>query len=418
MSVPAVSKRRGGFTSRALAKAIFAAEMPEQFVRTIPAQSLFMAIKHNGLAGSSDLVELATIEQCRLMLDFDCWNGDRFSEDHFWEWLSLTDEDNGLKLLQKLIRFVDLKLIALLIARFVDIQVFDEPTENPPGPGFHTPDRGFTWLGIHAPDADKHFLLARLLALVFETDAELFYQLISIPNVSTAALLEEESYQERTKRLAAEGVPDRGWAFSIQTPLRLDEFTAILGGTRPPPLADIEVIEPIIYDPARLQPLDTLFEELRDREQAEMEITLLANAAIVHWGVDFGDHTAVAALLERIKGALNIGLERALQAKPELSAITMYEAIGLQPLYRLGLGVLMDLQIAARTSSAGTGSGSIDPSHRTVLREAALDRFPQAPTFLDQRGAIVPPQHGEVTTTRRAFEHISEVEAVRRYLTS
>jgi len=390
--------------------------MPEQFVRTIPAQSLFMAIKQNGLTASSDLIELASIEQCRLMLDFDCWSGDRFSEEHFWEWLSLTDEDSGLKLLQKLIRFVDLKLISLLISRYVDVQIFDEPTENPPGPGFHTPDRGFTWLGIHAPDADKHFLLARLFALIFETDAELFYQLISIPNVSTAALLEEESYQERTKRLAAEGVPERGWAFTINSPLEPQDFTTLLAGAKPPALADIEVIEPIVYDPAKLQPLDGLLDDLRDREQAEMEITLIANAGVVHWGVDFGDHDGVTALLERIKGAINVGLEHAIAANPKLSALAIYEAVGLQPLYRLGLRALMNLQALVRTSSADHPATDIDPSYRTILRDALLEPFPQAPTFLDATGAITPPTAGEVPTTRRAFEHIVEIEAVRRLL--
>lgn len=416
MSAPVVAKRRGGFSSRSLAKAIFSAEMPEQFIRTVPPQSLFMAVKQNGLVASSDLIEIATIEQCRAMLDFDCWVGDRFSEENFWEWLSLTDEDNGLALLQKLVRFVDLKLIALLISRYVEVQVFDEPTDNPPGPGFHTPDKGFTWLGIHAPDTDKHFLLARLLALVFETNAELFYQLISIPNVSTSALLEEESYQERTKRLAAEGVPERGWAFSIHSPLRLEEFTALLGRTKPPPLADIQIIEPIVYDPSMLEPLDSLLEDCRDREQAEMEFTLIANAGIVHWGVDFGDAEAVRALLERIKGTTNIGLERALEARSDLSAVALYEAVGLQAIYRLGLGVLVDLQILARKNPSGEGTGRIDASYRTVLRESALERYPQAPTFLDPRGEIVSSPSGEVPTMRRAFEHLAEVEAVRRFL--
>ena len=150
---------------------------------------------------------MASLEQCRLLSDFDLWNGDSLNEAALWEWLALTDEVESLELLQKLVKFVDLKLFAILFGKYIEVKIFDDPTEQPPGEGFHTPDRGATWIGIKTEDPDKHFLLARLLALIFESSAELFYQLISIVTVATASMLEEESYQERMKRLAAEGNP-------------------------------------------------------------------------------------------------------------------------------------------------------------------------------------------------------------------
>jgi hypothetical protein len=328
----------------------------------------------------------------------------------------LTDEDNGLKLLQKLIRFVDLKLIALLISRYVEIQIFEEPTENPPGAGFHTPDKGYTWLGIHAPDADKHFLLARLFALIFETEAELFYQLINIPNVSTEAVLEEESFQERTKRLSAEGIPDAGWASRINSPISLDRFSQLLSENHRGSVSDIAVIEPLIYESLALQPLSSFLEAVRDRETAEMEITLIANAAVVHWGVDFGDQSEVVALLERVKGALNIGLELALQSDTRLDQARLAQSIGLQPLFQLGLGELLSLKKSAVKSTQRTSLSGIDERHVEILRGGVIAPFPQAPLFLNRRGDIDQGESGEVPTTLRAFEHLTEIAGVKRLL--
>jgi hypothetical protein len=418
LSLPSVPKRHSGFSSRSLARTIFAAEMPEQFIRTIPAQSLFMAVKQNGLVASSDLIEIATLEQCRLMLDFDCWEGDRFCEERFWEWLSLSDDDNGLKLLQKLLRFVDLKFIGLLIARYVEVRIFEDPTENPPGNGFHTPDKGSTWLGIHTLSADKHFLLARLLALVFETNAELFYQLISIPNVSTEAVLEEESFQERTKRLSAEGVPDRAWAFKINAPLTSADFSQMLETASPKAIADIAVIEPIVYDSLALQPLTSFLDAHPDRESAEMEITLIANSAVVHWGVDFGDEGAMTALIERVKGALNIGIELAFERHPKTDSTILARKIGLQPLYRLGLGRILELKRAVKKSPQTAPPPGLDEGFVELIGAALDHPFPQAPDFLNRRGEVEVSQGDRISTATRAFEHLTEIAGIEKILLS
>ena len=175
----------GAVTSSSLAKAIYKAELPEKFVRELPAQSLYLVIKHNGLLSSADLVGMASLEQCRLLLDLDCWQGDSFDEENFWDWLALTDENSNLDLLKKLLHFVDYKLVALIIDRYVSVIIVEEGTDAAPGDGYYTPDRGRTWINVTNPDSTKQFLLNRFLALIFETQAELFYQLISIKNVAT-----------------------------------------------------------------------------------------------------------------------------------------------------------------------------------------------------------------------------------------
>ncbi|NDC37300.1 MAG: hypothetical protein EBZ48_04525, partial [Proteobacteria bacterium] len=99
-TLPSAEQRR---TSRNLTKMIFDSELPEQFVRTIPAQSLHIAVRHTGLTDCQELLEIVSLEQCRLLIDFDIWDQDHISEDRFWEWLSLTDDQGDFKLLHKIL---------------------------------------------------------------------------------------------------------------------------------------------------------------------------------------------------------------------------------------------------------------------------------------------------------------------------
>lgn len=376
-----------GLTSANLARAIFKADVPEQFVRTLPAQSLFMAVRHNGLGSSTDLIEIATVEQCRVMLDFDLWERDRFNEDNFWEWIALSDEDNELSILQKVLKTLDLKLVSLMLARYVDVVVFEEPTEMPPAPGYHTPDKGHTWLGINA-DSDKHFLLARLLAMIFETSAELFYQLVSVQSVATQSMLEEDSYAERCKRLAAEGVPEPDRAVKINSPLDPAQIMRDLeGGAQRDIVENISAVEPLVYDAGIVQPLASLVTQIKPLEDLEGELTLIMNAAITHWAVEYYEHDEISKLVARVKGAINIGLETAMEISG-LPALESYNRCGLQKLYRLGLHKLMQLRKLALgvPDDLIAAVGESSPAF-SVMAGARL-RFPEMPLFLKHDGSV------------------------------
>lgn len=407
----AVSQFRG-HTCRDLYKAIFDADAPEQVVRQLPAQTLYMVVKSTGLQAASDVIMMASMEQCRLLTDFDLWTGDTLHEEALWEWLAVTDETESLELLQKFLKIVDLKLIAILIDRYVEIKVFEEPTEQPPAAGFHTPDKGYTWLGIKTEDADKHFLLARLLALLFESSAELFYQLISIKGVATPSMLEEESYQERQKRLAAEGVPEAEVAAAVHAPYSVAEAKAEVDAKKHRRCVDdIRSIEPLIYEARVTKLFADLVRDVSDRDELEMEFTYLMNAAVVRWGVDFSNQDNVLDLAERIKGAINIGLER-LTIGTSLSLKEVYEALGLGKLYRLGLSELMAIRTKARKiplESVGTLKDA-EPVLFGVVA-CAREAFPVMPMYLNDDGSTEY-EHGVLPAGHRSLTTVTSVVTV------
>jgi len=405
-----------GWSARTLARKIFEAEVPEEFIKTVAPQSLYLAIKHNGLSSSADLIEIATLEQCRILLDFDCWHKDEIEEENLWEWLGLADENDNLKLLGKLIKCIDLKLLALLISKHVKSEVFEEPTDLPPGPHHYSPDQGYTWIRITLEESSKHFLLGRLLAFLFENKTELFYQLISIPQVATETQLAEESYQDKLKRLLAEGIPDDDFANALNSPLDETSLKIELGKEEKRAFVeDISIVEPLLYDSSILRPLGTLLAGISPREEFESELTLIMNGAIVKWAVEFHDFDQVAKLTSKVKGALNIGLELSLRIS-SLTDIEIYRVLGLQKLYRSGLSELLSLRKGAFKVEDEKLRGLEEESAVISLVAGLREPFPELPAFFSPDGSFMSRDDGTLEGGYRAIETIQEVASARRLL--
>jgi hypothetical protein len=402
-----------GHTCRELYKAIFEADAPEQVVRQLPVQSLFMVVKQMGLSSCCDLLVMASLEQCRLLTDLDLWHGDTLHEAALWEWLALADEGDSLEILQKVLKCIDLKLVALLIGKYVEVQTFEEPTDQPPGPGFHTPDKGFTWIGITTENPDHHFLLARLMALIFETNTELFYQLLQTPAVATLSMLEEESYQERTKRLASEGVPEPEVAAGIHAPYALnDALRDMHEQIKYKVIEDIRPVEPLLYEARTSRLFAELLRRASDHEVLEMEFTYLANAAVVRFGIDFADQEQVLELCERIKGAINLALEK-LTKGSDRTVVDAYAVLGLEKLYRLGLTDIMSLRTIARKvplELAETFKDSDKPLFSLVA--CARESFPCLPLCIEDNGAVVE-QAGVLPVGVRPIETVQAIATAR-----
>lgn len=402
-----------GHTCRELYKAIFEAEAPEQIVRQLPVQSLFMVIKQAGLSSCGDIIAMASLEQCRLLTDLDLWRGDVLNEEAFWEWLALTDEADSLEVLQKVLKCIDLKLVAVLIGKYVETRVFEEPTDQPPGPGFYTPDKGSTWIGITLENEDHHFLLARLLAMIFETNTELFYQLLATPSVATVSMLEEESYQERTKRLAAEGVPEPEVAAALHAPYALSDALSDLHERRTyKVIEDVRPVEPLLYEARASKLFAELLRRTEDHEILEMEFTYLLNGAVVRFGVDFSEQELVLQLCEKMKGAINLALEKLVKGS-DRTVHEVYQVLGLEKLYRLGLTELMSLRGQARKVSLEDAEKfrDSDPVLFSIVA-CAREAFPCAPECIDNSGAVVATAMGLQTGTR-PIENLQIIEVMK-----
>lgn len=393
-----------------LIKTIFAAESPEQAIKTVPAQSLFLALKQNGLLSSVELIEIASLDQTRLLMDLDCWEGDRFDEENFWDWLSLTDATEDLSILQKVVQSTDLKLVSLLISRYVSVEVFEEPTENPPAPQYFTPDKGYTWLLIRIEDSTKHFLMARLLAMIFETNAELFYQLIAIPGVQTDTMLEEEAYQDKSRRLSSEGIPDDELAAKInssQNPATIKE--ELERKTQRIIAHDLPIVEPIIYEGIFSTPLQELLEKISSREEAEGELTLIMNAFFVRYQIPLSAPEEILEAATKVKYTISIGIESARLLSSQ-SDVERYNIIHFQGFYSLGLYELNELRKHALNISEDLIRQAKSDSKLFTIVAGLREVFPVIPNWFDSEAdKTLEPGY-------RAIQSMAEIEMVKKFL--
>lgn len=377
-------------TPRRIINDLLEAADPRAATQALQPQVIYSIVAQMGFGGAIELLELTSKEQLAAIIDFHIWQRDEIDLDKLVEVLSCTDATNSLDLLGRVIRAIDLKIIALLISRYVSVVTLDDPSEVPIDEGFVTPDNGSTWLKVETLNPDLHFNLSRVLAYIYETNIQLFYQLISIPTVHTASMLEEEAYMEREKRLQALGFPDEQCSIEVCTPLTPHELKARLGkistqNVTPQILEvnediSIENTQPFHLGSSRRDTSRTskLLSMVRDPAEFEGEFGFLLNCTLMRWHVDLSEIQGVRDMAERVRGAIEIGLE--LTSNLNVNELSSYETIRLRGLFRAGLWYLLELKKDAM--AVRTKADLLDLNRPiSQLLEALTDNVPALPDW-------------------------------------
>ncbi|HMO02381.1 MAG TPA: DUF6178 family protein [Oligoflexia bacterium] len=331
------NSKRHLLNSDNLYRTIRSADIPEEFAKQLPAQSIYQIILKRGIASAVELIDLCDQSQLQTILDFDLWKRDRIDEDRFFEWLEIGDAEDGLKILQMVFANVDLKIIGFLVNRYVDVIYLEERSETPPNLNFYSPDGGYTWVKVKLDDTRKHFLFSRFLAIAFETSTEIFFQILALRLTQTESMLEESAFEERGRRLSAEGVPDYEWAKQLTSKLSLNEAKKMLASHSK--IADpsaLRAVAPFAYDSDLPMPLAEIFRGENNNDELLGELALLVNALFVVRGADYRKLEEIEAITSYAKERLNQGLKKLIQ-ESGLDALTIYKAIGLIPIFRVAL---------------------------------------------------------------------------------
>lgn len=395
---------------------VFASDFPEQIVPELPVQSLYLCIQARGLASSLDLLPMISKEQYERLLHFDFWHKDNFSEEHFWQWFETIDEKESRKPLQKFLQALDRSLLSFLVFKYLDVVIHEEPSEAPPGDGYYTPDQGHTWLQIKIENEDHLRLFGKLLAFIFERDAKFFYQLIGLSKLATTTELEEEAYLKKTRELSEEGIPDMELAWQIHSKITKAQLLSELSGSAKREVLEYQITNfPILAQKAKVDLFSELADSIRQHSEEEYsiflsEISLIANAALVYIQSDFSDYEELILLLQKIRGAICIGLEDLREMG--LSDFEIYLRLGAQKIYKLGFSYLMELSKNARKITEEK-LDELSEENRVIL-EYAKEQIPCLPAFyLEDRDQ---PIEFKMELDKKAYANKKQVETVGSFI--
>lgn len=406
-----------------LARALFRGDLEDTQVRALPAQNLYMAIKHLGLDSCPELLGTVSQAQYRTILDFELWTKDSFREDRLWAWLDAIDDPRDLIPLQKFIASMDPDLMALLIRRYVEVEYHEERDDHPPGPNYYSPDSGSTWIAFKTHDPERHRLLGKLLAFLYQTNRDTFYQLLLHAQEGTSLEFEESAFFERSRRLLSEYIPTSDEAVELNKSMRLEdahaEIKEIINSGKSDNLifADYPLI-PLLNRGTRFQPLFSVLEDYTEERlyEVQSELSKILNSAVVFFLGDFAEDMQLKLISEQVFGAINIGLQIIQKKEEGIVSADLASQVPMKTFYQVGLGALYSLRTKAQRIPADVVSTleHMNPPIAVLIQYLARP-LPLVPEFMHENGAFDVDDE-RMKVQEKALSSLEQIESITKVL--
>lgn len=384
-------------SANVLARALFRGDLSETQIKELNPQALHFAIKVLGLESSTDIISIISNEQYKSILDFELWTKDSFREDRMWYWLGQIDDEKDLQPLQKFLKVLDPVTLSIIIKRYAAVLFFEEAEEMPPNPNAYTPDGGLTWITLKAGDPEIHRLLGRLLAFLFQTNREAFYQHLAYAESGTSMEFEEEAFQEKSVRLRNLSIPTMDEAQVFHKSLNIHEFLKTHEDILTSKIEkEVEIEGPASLIPlpssgVSYQPLASCLERMEEEDiyRAHLEFAQLFNSNLVHFQGDFGEELGLKSAIEKVFGAVNIGLEIVTKENNAILSANIFRLIPLKELYRLGLVEIYALRTICQKvpQDVRTTLNHMNEALSLIVQMGS-NPFPSIPKFFRENGTF------------------------------
>jgi len=301
-------------------------------VRALPIQFLYQTIAEVGLADATELVQLASPEQFRALVDLGGWDRDRLNPLEALTWLRAARGDDPEEFFRKL-SAVDLEVVELILRALTIIHDRDEnPDADPQGVTVETPE-GKYLIELRVEGAP----MAALRTLINDFIAQDPFQasrLFEAVRWEVPSEMEETAHRFRTGRLQDLGFPP------------LDEAMALYAWVDPEPLAP-PAAEGLKRSPGDARP-DYLGEALRalpanEREVLEEELRLLINSALVADAADPGELEDLRRVGEQTRDYLSLGFEHLTGQDPARASAIVREH-PLKTIFQVGFSLTLQLK--------------------------------------------------------------------------
>ena len=415
---PTLTRSPGPPSPRRQVDALLEGENPGARVRSLPVVHLNRLLSELGLHDAGDLLELASPEQVRDVLDLQIWQGDRVDLDELLDWA------HGLATLsvparRRHLRQLDIELIGLLLRSRSVIYLVAEDTELPPdepeGLLYRTPDGWFV-LDVTGDTERAHQLFAVIEALYGDDPDDMRRLLLNL-RWELPSDLEEWSRRWRSARLEDLGFEDPIEALAVYAYLDPSSVRADERTTDRPLVNDPEPVGRASLLPLR-GPAESFWAAavaglpVDEADRLRVALMALANRTMVADRIAPTDHDLGQQSLQQLHWRLSLGLE-CLCAGREKRAPAVLAGVALSRIARVGHSVLLDLRHAllsvTRHQRLGRKRGAVDLIDAPLGAQLAGILAPR-PQFYDGADRALRPFHDR-RDLERARRWIEEARA-------
>ncbi|HZN95477.1 MAG TPA: DUF6178 family protein [Myxococcales bacterium] len=302
-------------------------------VQSTPVQLLYQTIAEVGLADATELVQLASPDQFRALVDLGGWDRDHLNPLEVLTWLRAARGDDPEAFFRKL-RAVDLEVVELLLRALTAIHDRDEnPDADPQGVTVETPE-GKYLIEMRVEGAP----MAALRTLINDFIAQDPFQasrLFEAVRWEVPSEMEETAFRFRTGRLQDLGFPP------------LEEAMALYAWVDPEPLAPPAAATPegLVHSEVRPDYVGACLRALPDDERAvlEEELRLLINSALVADAADPGELEDLRRVGEQTRDYLSLGFEH-LTGFDDSRAVEVVREHSLRRVFQVGFSLTLQLK--------------------------------------------------------------------------
>jgi len=264
------------------------------------------------------LLQLASPEQIRTVLDLDCWHQDTLQSPRVLEWLAELQR-SGEDVFAQALQMMDSELLIVVLHQYIRVNAtLPLEEEEDPGPYDEVLSNELYHVTFSDPNNPLNEAVVELLRWLRLTDLDIYHQLMQGTMWAQESELAEWAYRWKTGRLQDEGIPDYEEALDTYHVIDVEPFQALppvpLESPGVPASAEESGLVPGYA--WSLTPSDSfLAQALRGDfttatlERLCWEMVSLCNKAFVLDDVDFANTAAVRASLGRVHAYVNIGLE-------------------------------------------------------------------------------------------------------------
>ncbi|PMP68668.1 MAG: hypothetical protein C0190_01305 [Thermodesulfobacterium geofontis] len=396
------------------AKLILYSPYPEGIVKNLPPQELFLTLKASSLDLAVELLSYAKGSQIQFMFDIDAWYKDKIKSERVASWIVLLFDAGEDKVLEWL-RIADWDFLIAIFQKF--IKVYKKPDEMelieamdflPP----YTLD-DFYFIEFKIPSLEFYF--RRMIEIIREEMPDTYFALMESVIWEIPAEVEERAYRWRNGRLADEGIPEYFEALDIYSYIHPKSLRKIELKYLPISEESQPSINIMVYTGSEelfIFKVLGLLEDLNQIERIKRELAWIANKVIMVDNVVIDEIEQIKKSLEKVWGALNIGLEYVSMENVEIAKKVLEEHF-LEDIFRVSQTLLRELRKFALNLTKSKDFDSsilnyLDHPYQGFLKGVLAKKINEIALF----------QPDKIGTDKEytIFRRIGEIKIVRRYI--